>query len=273
MKSIKLTIIICALSYNIYAQTGINTNLPNATAVLDLNSTTKGFKGPDIALKGRLDVETIFSPERGLIVFNTANAGTNADQVYANRYYFWNGTEWVSMPGFHAIEELIVPRVFYAKSAITQSFNFTNTSQLLVLSFETVDLNTVAMISPAANNTFRVNKTGLYELSANVNYNPNGSSNNRALQNLIIQKSTSASGSWTPIAGARGNWGMGTASDFKTIIVPVTAVQLTEGEYIRVITACPYPNDTSAQGTGRVSTTTNTPIAKSLKIRLIDFSL
>jgi len=49
-----------------------------------------------------------------------------------------------------------------------------------------------------------------------MNYDPNGSSDNRALQNLIIQKGSSASDPRVALAGARGNWGKGAASDFKT---------------------------------------------------------
>ncbi len=245
--------------------------MPVASAILELNSANKGFKGPSIALKGRYD-QTL-TPERGLIVYNSANAGLSPDNVYANRYYFWNGSEWVSLPGLTAVEELIVPRVFYAKSIVTQTFSFTNEVQVLALSFETVDLNTLNIITPSAGNTvFRVNKTGLYELSSFMSYNPNGSKD-RALQNLIIQKGTSASGPWVAVAGSRGNWGKGSVSDFKTLIVPVTAVRLNDGEFLRVITACPYPNDGSAQGLGTISMTTNTPVAKSLNIRLIDFTL
>ncbi|RZL54674.1 MAG: hypothetical protein EOO93_19875 [Pedobacter sp.] len=271
MKKVKLILLFFALSHFAYAQNGIGTKTPDASSILELSSSNKGFKGPNISLTGRLD-QTL-SPERGLIVFNTANAGVSPNQVYANRYYFWNGAEWVSLPGFSAIEELIVPRVFYAKSAIAQSYSFTNDSEILVLSFGTIDMNTLSMITPSAGNTFRVNKSGLYELSSYMNYNPNGSSSNRALQNLIIQKGTSASGPWIPVAGARGNWGKGSASDFKTIIVPITAVQLVEGEFLRVITACPYPDGSSQQGTASIATTNNTPIAKSLNIRLIDFNL
>lgn len=67
--------------------------------------------------------------------------------------------------------------------------------------------------------------------------------------------------------------GKGAASDFKTIIVPITAVHLAEGEFIRVITSCPYPDEGAEQGTAVISTATNTPFSKSLNIRLIDYNL
>ncbi|RZL53180.1 MAG: hypothetical protein EOO93_21255 [Pedobacter sp.] len=269
LKKAILTILICTLVTLVYGQTGIGTKTRAASAILELNSPNKGFKGPNIALQSRIDQS--LTPERGLIVYNTANAGVSPDNVYANRYYFWNGSEWVSLPGLIAVEELNTPTVFYAKSTVTQTFSFTNDTQVLALSFETVDLNTTNIITPSAGSTtFRINKTGLYELSSFMSYNPNGS-NDRALQNLIIQKGTSAGGPWVAVAGSRGNWGKSSVSDFKTLIVPVTAVRLVDGEYIRVITSCPYPTGSSAQGLGTISTTTN--FAKSLNVRLIDFTL
>ncbi|WP_231464372.1 MULTISPECIES: hypothetical protein [unclassified Pedobacter] len=270
-KNITLTLIIGTLFFCAYGQSGIGTKAPVASAILELNSTNKGFKGPGIALQSRLDQS--LTPERGLIVYNTATAGVSPDNVYGNRYYFWNGSEWVSLPGLTAVEELITPRVFYAKSVVTQTFAFTNDTQVLPLSFETVDLNTANIITPnLAGTAFRINKTGLYELSSFMSYNPNGS-NDRALQNLIIQKGTSATGPWVAVAGSRGNWGQGSVSDFKTVIIPIMAVRLNDGEFIRVITACPYPTGGSAQGLGTISITTNTPVAKSLNVRLIDFTL
>jgi len=205
MNKIIVAVICTVLPLATYCQTGIGTKQPVESAILELSSTDKGFKGPDIALSGRLDQS--LSPERGLIVFNTANAGVSPDRVYANRYYFWNGSEWVSLPGYTAVEELIVPRVFYAKSTSSQSFAFTNDTQQLVLSFEIIDINTLNIITPSGGNTFRINKSGMYELSSYMNYDPNGASSNRALQNLIIQKSTTAAGPWVAVAGARGNWG------------------------------------------------------------------
>jgi len=54
-----------------FAQTGIGTRAPVASGILKLNSADKGFKGPNVSLAGRYD-KSLF-PERGFIVFNTAN--------------------------------------------------------------------------------------------------------------------------------------------------------------------------------------------------------
>lgn len=144
MNKIAIAIIVLALPVFGHSQTRIGTKEPVSSAILELNSTDKGFKGPDIALSSHLDQS--LTPERGLIVFNTANAGTNQNQVYANRYYFWNGSEWVSLPGYTAVEELIVPRVFYAKSTLQQSF--ASDTQQLILNVENTDINILNILTP-----------------------------------------------------------------------------------------------------------------------------
>lgn len=73
---------------------GVGTLTPNASAALDLQSTNKGFLLPRVALTGKSDVSTITSPAIGLMVYNTANAGSSSNQVYANKIYIYNGTNW-----------------------------------------------------------------------------------------------------------------------------------------------------------------------------------
>jgi hypothetical protein len=69
---------------------GIGTNSPHASAVLELNSSNKGFLGPKVALKSATDLVTIPNPAVGLLVYNQ---GTGA--LKTEGYLYWNGTEWV----------------------------------------------------------------------------------------------------------------------------------------------------------------------------------
>jgi hypothetical protein len=85
-------------SLQIYAQTGIGTTTPNASAKLDVNSSTQGFLPPRVALTA----SNAFSPvvgtstnATGLIVYNTATAGTAPNNVVPG-YYFWNGSTWIN---------------------------------------------------------------------------------------------------------------------------------------------------------------------------------
>ena len=75
-----------------YAQTGIGTTTPDASAKLDVSSSNKGFLPPRVTLTSTTDVSTISSPATGLLVYNTGNnAGLSAG------YYFWNGAVWATI--------------------------------------------------------------------------------------------------------------------------------------------------------------------------------
>lgn len=68
----------------------------SASAILDVNASNKGFLPPCVALTGSADVSTIASPATGLLVYNTATAGTKPNDVIPG-YYYYNGTNWVTI--------------------------------------------------------------------------------------------------------------------------------------------------------------------------------
>jgi hypothetical protein len=74
-----------------FSQVGIGTNTPNSSSVLDVTATNKGFLPPRITLTGTNDVVTISSPATGLMVYNTATAGTSPTNVIPGFYYFESG--------------------------------------------------------------------------------------------------------------------------------------------------------------------------------------
>lgn len=88
--------ILLGASFGTYAQTGIGTTTPNASAKLDVYSTNKGFLPPRITLTGASDVSTISTPVAGLLIYNTATAGTAPNNVIPG-YYYWNGTAWTQI--------------------------------------------------------------------------------------------------------------------------------------------------------------------------------
>ena len=95
-----LLILLC-LSFLSKAQTGIGTTTPNASAKLDVSSSTLGFLPPRVSLTA----SNAFSPlagtaanAAGLIVYNTATAGTAPNNVIPG-YYFWNGSAWINLIG------------------------------------------------------------------------------------------------------------------------------------------------------------------------------
>jgi hypothetical protein len=86
------------VSLGAFAQTGIGTTMPNASAKLDVNSSTLGFLPPRVALTA----SNVFSPmagtaanAAGLLVYNTNTAGAAPYNVVPG-YYYWNGSAWIN---------------------------------------------------------------------------------------------------------------------------------------------------------------------------------
>ena len=78
-----------------FAQVGINTTLPANGALLDMFSPNKGFLLPQVTLTATDDITTITpSATIGLLVYNTATAGSLPFQVTPGLYY-WNGSQWL----------------------------------------------------------------------------------------------------------------------------------------------------------------------------------
>ncbi len=90
--SVKIIFLFLIAGNILFAQTGIGTTTPHASAKLDVSSTNKGFLPPRVTLTGISDNSTIASPATGLLVYNTGdNVGLTAG------YYFWNGNAWATI--------------------------------------------------------------------------------------------------------------------------------------------------------------------------------
>ncbi len=95
MKRTFLLLVVLLFTATTFAQSvGINSDgtAPNASAMLDVKSTNKGFLPPRITLTGSTDVTTIASPATGLLIYNTA---TVSDVTPG--YYYYNGSAWVQI--------------------------------------------------------------------------------------------------------------------------------------------------------------------------------
>ena len=95
----RLVILFLLITFYAEAQTGIGTTTPNASAKLDVTATDRGFLPPRIALTA----SNVFAPitgtssaASGLLIYNTATAGTAPNNVVPG-YYFWNGTAWIQI--------------------------------------------------------------------------------------------------------------------------------------------------------------------------------
>jgi len=79
--------------FSSFAQVGIGTTTPNASAKLQVDATDKGFLAPRVSLTATNDVATIPSPATGLLIYNTATAGTSPNNVTPG-FYFYDGSKW-----------------------------------------------------------------------------------------------------------------------------------------------------------------------------------
>jgi hypothetical protein len=75
------------------AQVGIGTTTPNTDAMLDLTSVNKGFLLPRVALTGTTSPSPLSVHVAGMVVYNTATAGSGSTAV-APGIYINDGTGW-----------------------------------------------------------------------------------------------------------------------------------------------------------------------------------
>ena len=95
-------ILLFFITYSTFAQTGIGTTTPHASAKLEVNATDKGFLPPRVTLTSSSDNSTIPNPATGLLVYNTGtNAGLRAG------YYYWNGTDWTTIATASSPDQMV----------------------------------------------------------------------------------------------------------------------------------------------------------------------
>ena len=129
MKKILLYLLFINSCLTCFAQRGVGINTAaDTSAMLDIKATNKGLLPPRVALTSIMDVATITSPATGLVVYNTATAGTIPNNVTPGYYYFtginwlpigtkgnnpgdmqyWNGKQWAIIPAGTQSQELSI---------------------------------------------------------------------------------------------------------------------------------------------------------------------
>lgn len=78
------------------AQVGIGTPIPAVSAQLEVKSSTRGFLPPRVALTATNATAPVTTPVEGLLVYNTATAGSGATAVTPG-FYYYSGTAWVRL--------------------------------------------------------------------------------------------------------------------------------------------------------------------------------
>jgi len=139
---------------------GNNPTNINASAALEVEATNKGFLPPRVALTGTKDATTIPTPAAGLLVINTATAGSGTTAVVANTLYIWDGSQW----------NRIVTNNGNANSA-TNPFVVGETRSCLIKSDPNAFINNggsrIIMNGKASTNTTSTNRNSASETSTN----------------------------------------------------------------------------------------------------------
>lgn len=139
----------------VFAQTGIGTTTPDASAKLEVSATNKGFLPPRVTLTSGTDNTTIPSPATGLLVYNTGN---NAGLVAG--YYYWNGTSWATIAtasGSGVSSSFLRGSRFNAQTTGISAGGIVAFNQTDNVSGQEISLNTsTGQITLAAGRTYRL---------------------------------------------------------------------------------------------------------------------
>lgn len=200
MKKRIVLIVLCLVFYKGNAQTGIGTTTPDASAKLEVSATNKGFLPPRMALTATNVAAPIANPANGLMIFNTASAGSSPNNVVPG-YYYWDGIgqRWVSLST--TVGNVMNQSIFRsnantnANSAITSwesRFNNIAAGDLTVSSFTTFTLS-----------------NGIYKIEWALPYQSANTYNSMQLQEF-------SSGSWNAFRGdgAYSNLANGGSADW-----------------------------------------------------------
>lgn len=208
-------ILLCTLSSQ--AQVGINTASPNASAALDVTSTTQGMLVPRMTEAQRT---AIASPANGLLVYQTdATSG----------FYFYNGTAWASLSsggsgdnlGDHTatqnlnmgnqditnVDNLKLNSFTYTKSNYTFSAsnvaNFANTPALVVVSDypNILTTNNTMIIRFDCSKNFALMGLPIGE-DGRIVYLYNASSSNMLITHSSSSTEPLANRFWNPVAAS-----------------------------------------------------------------------
>ena len=155
---------------NVYrpGSVGIGSNpTPDSSAVLDLNSSNKGFLPPRIALQAKNAAAPVSNPAQGLLVYNTATAGNAPNQVSPG-YYYWDGVEWLRI-----IEKTDRPHFYWDNITQNPLSNFSCLSGPFILS-NGAYFSAANLYGPPATdsvyylNLYNTNVNNIYQGTANI---------------------------------------------------------------------------------------------------------
>lgn len=116
MKTSLIALLIALFNLNCFSQIAINmdSNQPDSSAILDINSTNKGMLIPRLTTVQLLQID---SPATGLLVFNSNSVD----------FYFYDGDNWL---GLHDKQDTIDPDTWVCGMPLQVVEQFYNTIQI-----------------------------------------------------------------------------------------------------------------------------------------------
>lgn len=139
-----LLILACSTNLSFGQNVGINATgtAPNTSAMLDVESTTRGLLIPRVSLTAINNNAPIgASVATSLLVYNTNTAGTGATAVSPG-YYYWDGSKWVALVGPNGKDWALE-----GNAGTTASTNFIGTTDAVDLQFRTNNTNRMRIMN------------------------------------------------------------------------------------------------------------------------------
>lgn len=166
--------IVCMMLFGMYAnaQVGINTNTPNTSSVIDINSSNKGVLFPQYDLVVLNSTSTpVANPADGLIIYNSGGAST-----FPKGYYVWIRNQWqrtlIAGSEPQNMSLLIGPGVLIPAASTNNTLaNFSVTSNKITGASLAADNSTITL--PAGNYIIRYSVdsgTGTFVSGSNTQY-------------------------------------------------------------------------------------------------------
>lgn len=152
MKKIAFSImLLCGSYYYSTAQVGIGTTTPDASSILDVESSDKGVLIPRL---NTTQINAIANPANGLMVYNTD----------MDEFQFNYGT--TAIPNWSKIS--FNSSVKYSNTNTTANINSAAYTNIQI--FGSLDWNDDPSLYSVAGNTLTINTTGRYRIIANIAY-------------------------------------------------------------------------------------------------------
>lgn len=259
-----------------FAQVGIGTTNPNASAILDVASSNKGVLLPRVQLASTTDNTTIPSSANGLMVYNPAGAGSGSTAVTANTIYVWNSTNaaWSQIYSRADITISKIPLDFVLKSVSEQLFSGTtltdlnNTSKVSVVTWAPADIYITSLfVQPlSGQNSVKILETGKYQISGGLTFLPKITGAKPTVIEITVQSSKDNT-NWTDVSGTSMALEQNATNTYTTIIFPTVIHHFEANDILRMVISTPVGN--LEAGSGITVSNVGTDFTKTFKLTRI----